>query len=120
MINNQVILIGNLGKDAEILYSNKTKNEFVALSLAVSESYYDAEAGEYKTTEPTWIDAVVFKGLALAKSRFLSKGQKVLVQGELTNLTQEIHEKKYTFTKLNVKQIEVIGSKEMLHLEDAA
>lgn len=78
---NKVILIGNLGKDPEVrTLENGTK--LVRFSIATSESYNDKTTGE-KREITDWHNIVVWRGLAEIAEKFLTKGQKVYVEGKL-------------------------------------
>lgn len=78
---NKVILIGNLGKDPEVrTLENGTK--LVRFSIATSESYNDKTTGERREITD-WHNIVVWRGLADVAEKFLTKGQKVYVEGKL-------------------------------------
>jgi len=77
---NQVILIGNLGKDPDTLKSTEQGN-FVRLSLATSRRFKDKN-GELQT-DTQW--HVIYLGNRLGKiaSSYLRKGDKIFLVGEL-------------------------------------
>ena len=78
---NKVILIGNLGKDPEV--RNMQNGQKVAnLSLATSESWKDKTSGERKESVQ-WHRVVIFGQLADIAERYLKKGSKVYVCGQL-------------------------------------
>ncbi len=80
---NKVILIGNLGADPEVRHLD---NNLVVASfpLATSESYTDKNTGE-KISHTDWHNITVWRGLAEVASKYLSKGQKVFIEGKLRN-----------------------------------
>jgi single-strand DNA-binding protein len=79
---NKVILVGNLGKDPEV--RRMTSGEpVVNLSLATSESWRDKASGERKE-KTEWHRVVIFnKNLAEVAEKYLRKGAKVYVEGQL-------------------------------------
>lgn len=79
---NKVILVGNLGKDPEIRFM-QDGGKVVNLSLATSESWKDKASGERKD-KTEWHRVVIFnQGLADVAERFLKKGSKVYLEGQL-------------------------------------
>jgi single-strand DNA-binding protein len=79
---NKVILVGNLGKDPEV--RRMTSGEpVVNLSIATSESWRDKASGERKE-KTEWHRVVIFnKNLAEVAEKYLKKGAKVYVEGQL-------------------------------------
>lgn len=78
---NKVILIGNLGADPEIRYTQN--NVAVAtLSLATSEAWKDKQTGEQREATE-WHRVVVWDKLAEIAGQYLRKGSKVYVSGKL-------------------------------------
>ncbi len=79
---NKVILIGNLGADPEIRNTQAGK-KIVNLRIATSESWKDKQTGERKE-KTEWHQVVIFNdGLAGVAERFLRKGSKVYIEGQL-------------------------------------
>ena len=79
---NKVILVGNLGRDPEV--RRMTSGEpVVNLSVATSESWRDKASGERKE-KTEWHRVVIFnKNLAEVAEKYLRKGAKVYVEGQL-------------------------------------
>jgi single-strand DNA-binding protein len=79
---NKVILVGNLGKDPEArTFANGGK--VVSFSLATSENWKDRASGERKE-KTEWHNVSIFsEGLAGVAERFLKKGSKVYIEGQL-------------------------------------
>lgn len=74
---NKVILIGNLGKDPEIMtFENGVKR--AAVSLATTESYKDKDGNWVEQTE--WHNVVLWRYLA---EKNLIKGDSVYVEGKI-------------------------------------
>ena len=79
---NKVILIGNLGQDPEVK-SFQNGGRIANLRIATSESWKDKATGEKK--ERTEWHSVVLQsdGLVGVAERFLRKGSKVYIEGQL-------------------------------------
>ncbi|HEY4075298.1 MAG TPA: single-stranded DNA-binding protein [Rhizomicrobium sp.] len=79
---NKVILVGNLGKDPEVRRLT-SGDPVVNLSIATSESWRDKASGE-KKEKTEWHRVVIFnKNLAEVAEKYLKKGAKVYVEGQL-------------------------------------
>ena len=79
---NKVILIGNLGRDPEVRYS-QDGTKIVNFSLATSESWKDKQTGE-KREKTEWHRVVIFNDhLGGIAEQYLRKGTKVYVEGAL-------------------------------------
>lgn len=79
---NKVILIGNLGRDPEIR-SFQNGGRVANLSVATSETWKDRNTGERKE-RTEWHRVVVFNdALVGVVERFLKKGSKIYVEGQL-------------------------------------
>jgi single-strand DNA-binding protein len=79
---NKVILIGNLGKDPEVR-SLQNGGKVCTLRIATSESWKDRASGE-RQERTQWHSVVIFnENLTGIAERFLRKGSKVYVEGQL-------------------------------------
>jgi single-strand DNA-binding protein len=79
---NKVILVGNLGKDPEVRRMT-SGDPVVNLSIATSETWRDKASGERKE-KTEWHRVVIFnKNLADVAEKYLRKGSKVYVEGQL-------------------------------------
>jgi single-strand DNA-binding protein len=79
---NKVILVGNLGKDPEVRRMT-SGDPVVNLSVATSETWRDKASGERKE-KTEWHRVVIFnKNLAEVAEKYLRKGSKVYVEGQL-------------------------------------
>jgi single-strand DNA-binding protein len=79
---NKVILIGNLGRDPEIR-SFQNGGRVANLSVATSENWKDRTTGERKE-RTEWHRVVVFNdALVGVVERFLKKGSKIYIEGQL-------------------------------------
>lgn len=83
---NKVILLGNLGADPVV---NNTPNgvKIVNLRVATSDSWKDKATGERKE-KTEWHRVVIFNTqLAETAERYLRKGSKVYIEGQLQTRT---------------------------------
>lgn len=85
-LKNKVQLIGNLGADPEIFESEKGK-KVARLSLAVNDSYKDAEGNKKEQTD--WFPLVAFGKTADLIEKILSKGDHLAIEGTLRNHSWE-------------------------------
>ena len=79
---NKVILVGNLGADPEVrAFQNGGK--VCNLRIATSENWKDRNTGE-RQERTEWHSVAIFsEGLAGVAERFLKKGSKVYLEGQL-------------------------------------
>jgi single-strand DNA-binding protein len=94
---NKVILVGNLGRDPEIRHTNDGKM-IVQMSVATSETWRDRQSGERKE-RTEWHRVVVFNDkIAEVAQKYLKKGAKIYVEGQLATRewTDKEGQKRYT------------------------
>lgn len=94
---NKVILIGNLGKDPEIR-SFQNGGRVASFSIATSESWKDKTSGE-KKEKTEWHRVSVFnEHIVGVVERYLKKGAKVYIEGQLETRkwTDKEGQEKYT------------------------
>jgi single-strand DNA-binding protein len=77
---NQVILVGNLGKDPEVLQVSEL-GSFVRLSLATNKKFKTKEGEIREDTQ--WHTVYLNNSLGRVAAATLKKGAKLLVSGEL-------------------------------------
>lgn len=79
---NKVILVGNLGADP-VVSNTQSGAKVVNLRLATSDSWKDKTTGERKE-KTEWHRIVIFNSaLADTAERYLRKGSKVYIEGQL-------------------------------------
>lgn len=79
---NKVILIGNLGADPEVR-SFQNGGKVCSIRIATSESWKDRTSGERKE-RTEWHNVSIFsEGLVNVAERYLRKGSKVYIEGQL-------------------------------------
>ncbi|MFC0201860.1 single-stranded DNA-binding protein [Paracoccus rhizosphaerae] len=79
---NKVILIGNLGRDPEIR-SFQNGGKVANLRIATSETWKDRNTGERREKTEWHTVAIMSEGLVGVVERFLKKGSKVYIEGQL-------------------------------------
>ncbi|MXP28287.1 single-stranded DNA-binding protein [Porphyrobacter algicida] len=79
---NKVMLIGNLGADPEIR-SFQNGGKVANLRIATSETWKDRNTGERQERTEWHTVAIFSEGLIGVVERFLKKGSKVYIEGQL-------------------------------------
>lgn len=79
---NKVIIVGNLGADPESR-SFQNGNKVVNLRVATSETWKDKQSGERKERSEWHTVAIFSEGIANVAERYLRKGSKVYLEGQL-------------------------------------
>ncbi len=77
---NRVILVGNLGRDAELRYTPGGA-PVATLSLATTEVFKDKEGQRKEQTE--WHRVIVWGKTAESLNEYLTKGKQIYVEGRL-------------------------------------
>lgn len=106
-IRNKVQLIGNLGKDPEIV-TLENGGKLAKFSLATNETYKNNK-GE-RITETQWHNVVAWGKLAEIVENYLSKGKEVALEGKLTHRSYETQEgeKRYV-TEVRCNELMMLG-----------
>ena len=79
---NKVILVGNLGIDPEVRHT-QSGSKIVSFTLATSDTWNDRQSGE-RRERTEWHRVVIFNERSGdVAERFLRKGRKVYIEGEL-------------------------------------
>jgi len=107
---NKVILIGNLGKDPEVKYTQGGM-AVAHFSLATNERVKDKEGNWNDRTE--WHNIVLFDRKAEVAGEYLKKGRTVYIEGSIRTNSwddKETGQKKYR-TEIIVFDFTFVGSK---------
>ncbi len=107
---NKVMLIGRLGADPEVRYT-QNNTAVATLSLATSDRYKDSNGEWQETTE--WHRVVAWGRLAEICQQYTNKGSQIYVEGSLQTRSWEDREgqKRYT-TEIKAQSIQLLDSKE--------
>ncbi len=104
---NKVILIGNLGADPEIRFT-QSGQAVCNFRMATSESWQDKEGQKQERVE--WHRIVVWGKLAELCSKFLKKGRQAYIEGRLqTREWMDKENKKQYTTEIVANQVTFLG-----------
>ncbi len=104
---NKVILIGNLGRDPEMRYT-QNNTPVANFTLATSEQWTDRNGERQERTE--WHRIVVWGRLAEICGQYLQKGKQVYIEGRLQTREWEDQngQKRYT-TEIVAREMQMLG-----------
>ena len=108
---NKVILVGNVGKDPEVRYS-QSGTPAANFSLATNERFKDRNDEWHDRTE--WHSIVAWQRLAEIVGEYVAKGSKVYVEGKLQTTSWEdwqSGERKYR-TEIVARDLLLLGPRE--------
>jgi len=104
---NKVILVGNLGKDPEVRYT-QTGSAVANFSIATSEQWSDRDGKKQERTE--WHNIVVWGKQAEHCGQYLSKGRQVYVEGSIrTRSYDDKSGNKRYITEIVAQRIQFLG-----------
>jgi len=106
---NRVMLIGNLGRDPEIRY---TQNGVAVtnFSIATSEEWNDKNTGE-KQEKTEWHRIVAFSKPAEVLGKYLEKGSKVYIEGRLQTRSWDKDGQTHYTTEIVVSNFQFLGGR---------
>jgi single-strand DNA-binding protein len=104
---NKAILVGRLGKDPELKYT-QTGTAIVNFSLATSEEWNDKQTGE-KKERAEWHSIVAFQKLAEICGKYLTKGSQVYVEGRIQTRDWEQDGVKRYKTEIVMEKLQMLG-----------
>ena len=104
---NKVILVGNLGKDPEVRYT-QTGSAVANFSIATSEQWNDRDGKKQERTE--WHNIVVWGKQAEHCGQYLSKGRQVYIEGSIrTRSYDDKSGNKRYITEIIAQRIQFLG-----------
>lgn len=106
---NKAIIVGRLGADPEVRYT-QSNTAVATLSIATSERYKDRNGQMQETTE--WHRCVAWGRTAEVCQQFLKKGSQVYVEGPIQTRSWDDKngEKRYT-TEIKVLTMQMLDSR---------
>ncbi len=113
---NKVILVGNLGRDPEVRYTQDGR-AICNFTMATTENWRDKNTGE-KRDRTEWHRVVVFGKLAEICGEYLSKGRQVYIEGKLQTRKWQDKEGVERYTTEVV--VDISGTMQMLGTRDSA
>jgi single-strand DNA-binding protein len=107
---NKVILVGNIGQDPEVRYS-QSGTAMTSISVATSESWKDKTSGEQQE-RTEWHRVKFFGRLAEIAGEYLKKGSQVYIEGKLRTdkYTDKAGIEKYS-TDIIADEMQMLGGK---------
>lgn len=110
---NKVMLIGHLGDEVKMHYF-EGGNSIGRFPVATNETYTNKQTGERITTTE-WHNVVVRNKLAELCEKFLSKGDRVYVEGRIkTRQWEQEGVKRYT-TEIHAQEMTFLNTKKELN-----
>lgn len=107
---NNVMLLGNVGRDPEFkILSNG--QPVVNFTLATTDRWFDKDSGQQKEATE-WHSVVAFRKVAELIERHVHKGSQVYLEGRLKTRSWEKDGVKHFKTEVEVSKIEFLGKKE--------
>ena len=103
---NKVILVGNVGRDAEFKATQSGQN-LAKFSLATTDRRFKDENGNPRTE---WHNIVAWGKLAEICDRYVTKGKLLYIEGQIRTRTYEQDGQKKWFTEIHADQMEMLGS----------
>jgi single-strand DNA-binding protein len=106
---NKVILVGNLGQDPEIRYT-QNGTAVCNFTLATTETYTPRD-GQQREERTEWHRIVAWARLAEICGEYLAKGKQVYIEGRLQTRSWEDREgNKRTTTEIVATQMQMLGA----------
>ncbi len=113
---NKVILIGRLGRDPELRYT-QTGMPVANFPLATDESFVDRDGNRQERTE--WHRIVVWDKQAETVANYLSKGRLVLVEGSIyTRKWQDSQGQDRYTTEIRAQRVIFLDSQKVVDLSE--
>ena len=103
---NKVILVGNLGKDPELKYTQAGK-AFCNFSIATTEAWNDAAGVKQEKTE--WHRITVWAKQAENCGKYLKKGSSAYVEGRLQTRSWDHNGEKRYATEIVADSVKFLG-----------
>jgi single-strand DNA-binding protein len=105
---NKVILVGNLGRDAETKFT-PSGTAMTRFSVATTRSWKDQQSGEWKE-ETNWTNVTLWRQENVAN--YLTKGRQVYVEGRIQTRSYEDKEgKKVYATEVVADDVILLGGR---------
>ena len=106
---NKVILIGNLGQDPEVRFTN-SGTAVCNFRIATNESYKDASGQMVDKTE--WHNIVTWARLAEICGEYLKKGSQVYIEGSLQTRTYDDRDGNTKYiTEVKAREMQMLGGR---------
>ena len=105
---NKVLIIGNLGKDPEMRYMPNGK-PVTNFSVATNRRWNTPDGDQREETE--WFNVTMYEKLADIANQYLTKGQKVYIEGRLHTRSWDGNDgQKHYRTEIIANQMIMLGA----------
>ena len=104
---NSVVIVGNLTRDIEVRYSSSGV-AIGRISVAVNRTWKN---GDQWVDDVSYFDVVLFGNLAENRKQYLTRGQKVAVQGSLVQSRWEKDGQKNSKVEIRADNVQLVGSR---------
>ena len=110
---NKVILVGRLGRDAELRFTPQG-TPVASLSLATDRTWTDTEGNTHKETE--WHNVIIWGKFAETSQEHLTKGRLIYVEGRLhTRSWEDDQQAKHSRTEVVVEDLRYLDRPPVQH-----
>jgi len=106
---NKVILIGHLGDEVKIRFF-EGGNAIARFPLATNESYLNKQTGK-RITNTDWHTILVRNKLAEICEKYLTKGDKIYLEGRIKTRQYETDGQKRYSTEIHVQEMTFLNTK---------
>lgn len=103
---NKVLLVGNLGRDAEVRYTPGGA-PVASFSIATTENWTSKDGEKHEQTE--WHRIVLWGKQAETLQPYLTKGKQIFVEGRLQTRQWEKDGQKHYTTEIKADRIVLLG-----------
>lgn len=107
---NKAIIIGRLGRDPEVRYT-QDGTAVANFSVATSEEWRDKDSGE-KKERTEWHRIVAWRKLGELCGQYLSKGRQVYIEGKLQTRSWEQDGVKRYSTEIVASDVQFLGGRD--------
>jgi single-strand DNA-binding protein len=115
---NRVTVLGNLTRDAE-LRETATGTSILKFGIAVNERVPNNNTGEWDD-RPNYFDCVIFGKRAASLVQYLTKGQKVCVDGHLRWSSWDDNGSRRSKIEIVINELEFCGGRKQADTDVAA
>jgi len=105
---NKVILMGNVTKNPEVRYIPGSGTPVAKFGIAVNKKY---KSGDETKEDTLFVDVAAFARTAEIVGEYVTKGDPILIEGELKLQTWEQNGEKKSKHEVRANNIQMLGSK---------
>lgn len=106
---NKVILVGRVGKPAEVRTAGE--NKVASFSLATTEKYKDSKTGEWKENTE-WHNIVCWRNTAELAEKYVQKGMQLYIEGKLRTRSWDKDGEKRYVTEIVAEGLQFLEKKQ--------